>query len=48
MQNIIQEYIKNRVKEDIEAYISLHTEITPDLLDHCAIMTDQLYQDYQL
>jgi hypothetical protein len=48
MDNIIQEYISNIVQEDIETYISLHQEITKDLLEHCAIMTDQLYQEYQL
>jgi hypothetical protein len=48
MDNIIQEFISNIVQEDIETYISLHKEITSDLLEHCAIMTDQLYQEYQL
>ena len=48
MNSIIQEYISNIVREDIETYISLHTEITSDLLDHIAVMTDQLYQDYRL
>lgn len=48
MESIKQEYISNIVQEDIETYISLHKEISPDLLDHCAIMTDQLYQEYQL
>lgn len=48
MEEIKQEYISNIVQEDIETYISLHQEISPDLLKHCAIMTDQLYQEYQL
>jgi hypothetical protein len=48
MESILQEYISNCVREDIQEYISLHTEITPDLLEHCLIMTDQLYQDYTL
>jgi hypothetical protein len=48
MEGIIQEFISNIVQEDIETYISLHKDITKDLLDHCAIMTDQLYQEYQL
>lgn len=48
MESILQEFISNIVQEDIETYISLHQEITPNLLDHCAIMTDQLYQEYQL
>jgi hypothetical protein len=48
MEGIIQEFISNIVQEDIETYISLHTEITEDLLEHCTILTDQLYQEYQL
>lgn len=48
MENIIQEYISNIVQEDIETYISLHQDISQDLLEHCAIMTDQLYKEYQL
>ena len=48
MESIKQEYISNIVQEDIETYISLHKEISSDLLNHCAIMTDQLYQEYQL
>ena len=48
MDNIIQEYISNIVQEDIETYISLHKEITNDLLEHCAIMTDQLFEQYKL
>lgn len=48
MEGIIQEFISNIVQEDIETYISLHKEISPDLLDHCATMTDELYQEYQL
>jgi len=48
MEILKQEYISNIVQEDIETYISLHQDISPDLLDHCAIMTDQLYQEYQL
>ena len=48
MESILQEFISNIVQEDIETYISLHKEISQDLLDHCAIMTDQLYQEYQL
>ncbi len=46
MDEIIQEYISNCVQEDIQEYISLHKDITPDLLDHCAIMTNELYEDY--
>lgn len=48
MESIKQEFIQNIVQEDIETYISLHKEISQDLLEHCAIMTDQLYQEYQL
>lgn len=48
MESIKQEFISNIVKEDIETYISLHQEISQDLLEHCAIMTDQLYQEYEL
>lgn len=48
MESIKQEFISNIVQEDIETYISLHQEISQDLLEHCAIMTDQLYQEYQL
>jgi hypothetical protein len=48
MESIKQEFISNIVQEDIETYISLHQDISQDLLDHCAIMTDQLYQEYQL
>jgi len=48
MEEIKNEYISNIVQEDIETYISLHQEITNDLLEHCAIMTEQLYQEYQL
>lgn len=48
MESIKQEFISNIVREDIETYISLHQNITSDLLEHCAIMTDQLYQEYQL
>jgi hypothetical protein len=47
MENIINEYISNIVQEDIETYISLHKDITPDLLEHIKIMTDQLWQDYK-
>jgi hypothetical protein len=42
------EQITQQIQEDIEIYISLHPEVTDDLIDHCAIMTDQLYRDYQL
>jgi hypothetical protein len=48
MESIVQEFISNIVQEDIETYISLHKEASPDLLEHCMIMTDQLYKDYQL
>jgi hypothetical protein len=48
MEEIKNEYISNIIQEDIETYISLHQEITNDLLEHCAIMTDQLYKEYQL
>ena len=48
MEGILQEFISNIVQEDIETYILLHQDIDNDLLEHCAIMTDQLYQEYQL
>jgi hypothetical protein len=48
MEEILDEYIKNCVQEDIETYILLHKDKTPNLFEHCAIMTDQLYKDYKL
>ena len=42
------EQITQQIQEDIEIYISLHPEVTDDLIDHCAIMKDQLYQQYQV
>ena len=48
MEEIKNEYLSNIVQEDIDTYISLHQEITPDLLEHCAIITDQLWNDYKL
>jgi hypothetical protein len=48
MEQIKQEFIKNCVQEDIALYFALHPDITPDLFDHCAVMTDELTQDYQI
>jgi len=48
METIIDEYVSSIVQEDIDLYISLHDKISPDLLDHVEIMTDQLWNDYQL
>lgn len=50
MSDIIQEYISNCVREDIEEYYTLHTQTddTIELIDHCLIMTDQLYQAYNI
>jgi hypothetical protein len=48
MEEIKNEYISNIVQEDIDTYISLHKEITSDLLEHIEIMTDQLWKDYKL
>ena len=48
MDKILDEYIRNCIQEDIALYFSLQPNKTPDLFKHCAIMTDQLYQEYQL
>ena len=47
MSDIIQEYISNCVREDIEEYYTLHTQ-TDDLIDHCIAMTEELINEYQL
>jgi phenylalanine-4-hydroxylase len=35
------------VQEDIALYFSLQPQKTSDLFEHCAVLTDQLYQEYQ-
>ncbi|MGA1046958.1 MAG: hypothetical protein ACO3UU_03035 [Minisyncoccia bacterium] len=46
MESIKQEFIQNCVQEDIDLYYSLHPEHTDDLIDKCAIMTDDLTEKY--
>jgi hypothetical protein len=47
MEEIINEYLSTIVQEDIDTYISLHKDVTPDLLEHVEIMTNELWTNYE-
>lgn len=41
----IQE-INKEIQDEVEFYFELHPNKTPDLIDHCLKMQDDLYQYY--